>query len=86
MAQVALEQAIVSLLDELLRKGWTFTALGEALGVGRGVVSNWINQGRPPDHAPMVLMALEVLAQRPAPARNRPGPKGRRGRVAAGEL
>jgi hypothetical protein len=62
------------LINELIERGWTYSALGDALGVGRDTVKSW-QDGKHPPRAPQAMaLALTVLKEQDPPLKRRYGP------------
>ena len=63
-----------NLLNDLVERGWTYTALGEELGVRRDTVWNWHRGAYAPRAPHAIEVALRVLTQQDPPLRRRYGP------------
>jgi hypothetical protein len=65
---------IRKLVNDLVQAGWTYMALGDALGVDRDTVRNW-HQGKYLPRAPQAMvLALTVLKGQEPPLKRRYGP------------
>jgi hypothetical protein len=62
------------LLGELLKKGWTYSALGEKLGVGWDSVKAWRSGKHSPRADQAVVLALTMLLDQQPPPKRRYGP------------
>jgi DNA-binding XRE family transcriptional regulator len=63
-----------ALITDLVEAGWTYAALGDALGVHRDTVWNW-HRGKYIPKAPQAMMlALRVLKQQDPPLKRRYAP------------
>jgi DNA-binding XRE family transcriptional regulator len=65
---------IRKLVNDLVEAGWTYMALGDALGVDRDTVRNWHQGKYLPRAATAMVLALRVLKGQQPPPKRRYGP------------
>jgi hypothetical protein len=71
---MACMDGVQRLIGTLLAKGWTYSALGENLGVGWDSVKAWRSGKHSPRAYQAVVLALTMLLDQQPPPKRRYGP------------